>query len=340
MGSMYKSSLVSIALLMAAFSSSPTYQLQSYGINGAATNTSNSTTYKLEGSTGQLQSVKTSSPAYSVKSGSIEAQQSSVPTAPTLNNSGGTFYNKLGLIINTGGNASDTTYVVAISTNSFATTQYVQADGTIGATAVFQTYTQWGGATGTTITGLSFTTTYQVKVSAMQGVFTQSAYSPVASSSTSSPSITFSVSPNALTLPSLLTGTVVTGSTISTTFATNASYGGNIYVLDTNTGLASASTGALIASATADLGVAANGYGVRGTAVSQTSGGPLSITSPYNGAVNNVGAFFTTPRSIFRASAPIVGGSATAVFQAKSAASDKSAADYSDIVSFIAAASF
>lgn len=332
--------MAGITVLLAAFSSSPTYQLQSYGINGAATNTSSSPTYKLEGSSGQLQSVTTSSPTYSVKSGSIEAQQASVPTAPTLNNGGGTFYNKLGLIINTGGNESDATYVVATSTDSFATTQYVQADGSIGPSAVFQTYTQWGGAGGTTITGLAISTTYQVKVSAMQGIFTQSAFGPSASSTTSSPSITFSVTPNSITLPTLLGGTVVTSSNITTTFATNASYGGNIYVFDTNTGLTSASQSTTITSATADLGVATRGYGARGTSVSQSSGGPLGITSPYNGAVDNVGAFFTTPRSIFGASAPIVGGSATAVFQAKSAGSDPSATDYIDTVSFIAAASF
>ena len=337
---MYKSSLASVALLMAAFSSSPTYQLQSYGINGAATNTSSSTTYKLEGSTGQLQSVKTSSPTYSAKSGSIEVQQASVPTVPTLNNSGGTYYNKLGLIVNTGGNASDATYVVATSIDGFASTQYVQADGSLGPTAVFQTYTQWGGAGGTTVTGLAFNTTYQVKAFAMQGVFTQSAYSPVASSSTSSPSITFSVSPNSITLPSLLAGAIVTGSNIATTFATNAGYGGNVYVFDTNTGLFSASSASTITSATADLSVATRGYGVRGISVGQTSGGPLSITSPYDGAVNNVGAFFTTPRSIFYSGTPVVGGSATAVFQAKSAGTDKSATDYADTVSFIAAASF
>jgi hypothetical protein len=327
-------------LLFAAFSSSTSYQLQSYGINGAASNSASSTTYKLESSTGQVQSVSSSSATYTDKSGSIQAQQSSVPPAPTLSNGSGTYYNKLGLIISTGSNPSDATYAVAISNNSFTTTFYVQADGSLNSTPLFQTYTQWGGATGTTIIGLTNATTYQVKVSAMQGKFTQSAYGPVASSATASPSISFSVTPNTLTLPNLLSGTVVASSSITSTFATNASYGGSIYVADSNAGLKSISRSNTIASASATLSAAAHGYGLRGTGETQTSGGPLSLLSPFNGATGVVGALSTTPQAVFSSTSPTVGGSTTAVLQAKASSTDPAAADYVDTLTFTAAASF
>lgn len=333
--------LTMVPMFFGAFSSSPSYQLQSYGINGAASNSSSSTTYQLQSSTGQIQNVKTSSPTYSTNPGSIQAQQASVPPAPTLSNGANTFYNKLNVTIDNSGNAaSDTTFAIASSLDSFATTQYVQADGTLGVAPLFQTYAQWGGASGSLITALSPAKTYQVKVSAMQGNFTNSAYGPVASSTTASLSISFSVSPNAQTLPNLLSGTVVTGGVITASFATNANFGGNVYVSDSNAGLSSASRGATIASTTADLSGASRGYGLRGTAASQTSGGPLTLTSPYNGAAGSVGALQTAPRILFGSTGPVVGGSVSATFQAKAASSDAAAPDYQDIVTFIAAASF
>ena len=240
----------------------------------------------------------------------------------------------------TGNAATDTTFAVAVSTDSFTTTSYIQADGTLGATALFQTYVQWGSTSGVFMTGLTAATTYQVKVSAMQGKFTNSAYGPVASSTTASVNISFSVSPNAQTLPNLLGSTIVSGSTITANFATNASFGGNVYVSDSNIGLLSTSRSATIVSASADLTAASHGYGLRGTGISQTSGGPLALTSPYNAAANIVGALQTAPRILFGTSAPVVGGSATAIFQAKAAATDPAASDYQDVVTFIAAASF
>jgi hypothetical protein len=333
-------SLAAAALLFAAFSSSPSYQLQSYGINGAASNSAASASYRLESATGQVQSGTSTSTTYSGKSGSIQAQQASVPPAPMLSNGNATYYNKLGLILATGGNPSDTVYAVAISPNSFATTYYVQADGSLSTTPLFQTYTQWGGSSGTTIINLTSGTTYQVKVSAMQGTFTNTAYGPIAMSTTASPSLSFSISPSSITIPSLLSGTVVTSSAMTSGFATNANYGGSIYVADSTAGLRSASRSVTISSVSTTLSSATHGYGIRGSTVSQTSGGPLSIISPFAGASGVVGALNTTPQIIFTATTAIVGGSATAVLQAKAASTDPAASDYADVITFTAAASF
>lgn len=340
MGNSLRGLLLGATAVFAAFSSSTTYQLQNYGLSGAASNDASSTTYQLESSTGQVQSVSTASLSYSTLAGSLQAQQANVPPAPALSNGGGTFYNKLGLIINNGGNPSDTTFAVAVSTNNFVTTNYVQADGSLGASPLFLTYAAWGGATGTTIIGLSVNTSYQVKASAMQGKYTNSAYGPVASASTVNPSLVFSVSPNSLTLPNLLSGSIVTSGTISATISTNASYGGNIYLSDSNAGLRSTVRSYTIPSATVNLSLASNGYGAQGTSVSQTSGGPLAILSPYNVLTTNVGAISTTPRAIFGTTAPIVGGIGNTVIMAKAASTDPAAADYTDTLTFIAAASF
>jgi hypothetical protein len=327
--------------LFAAFSASPSFQLQSYGINGAASNTSTSATYQLQSSTGQIENVKTASPTYAANPGSIQAQQASVPPAPTVSNGSNTYYNKLLIIINNTGNlATDTTFAVASSTDGFATTQYVQADGTLGVTPLFQTYLQWGAGGGSFMTALKPSTAYQVKVSAMQGVFTQSAYGPSASSSTAGVSISFSVSPNSQTLPNLFGGTIVSGGALTASFATNASFGGNVYVSDSNAGLVSTSRGTLISSVTADLTATGHGYGLRGASATQVSGGPLALVSPYNGIVNNIGALQLAPQILFGTAAPVVGGNVSATIQAKASSTDTAASDYQDVVSFIAAASF
>jgi hypothetical protein len=332
--------LSGIPLLFAAFSSSSSYQLQSYGINGAASNSSASGTYLLEGESGQLESVSTSSTNYSGLSGSLQAQQADVPPAPTISNGSGGYYNKLGLIINTGGNATDATYAVAISSNNFSSTSYIQVDGSLGTTPLFQTYTQWGGATGTTITGLSASTSYEVKVSAMQGKFTNSAYGPYATSTTASPSISFGISPNNLTMPSLLSGSVETGSTITSSFSTNANFGGNIYVSDSNAGLRTVSHGNTIGAVSGNLTSLSHGYGLQGLSATQTSGGPLTISSPYNGTANTVGILSTSPQVLFSASAPVTSGVGTAAVMAKAAATDPAAPDYQDTLTFVASASF
>ena len=82
------------------------------------------------------------------------------------------------------------------------------------------------------------------------------------------------------------------------------------------------------------------GFGLQGATASQTSGGPFTIAAPYNGTLNNVGTETTTYVPVFSTSAPIIGGSSTLNFLAKSASSDPAAQDYQEILTFIASASF
>src|SRR5579884_2667426 len=196
---------IGLPLILAAFSSGNTYQLKSYSLGaGGGTNNSSSNTYTVQGSLGEQTNNTAAGSTYTGNNSSIQTEQINVPGAPTLSNNGGTYYNQLNCVISTSNDPSDTTYAIAVSTNSFVTTNYVQANGTLGASAVYQTYSTWGGSSGFQMTGLSAGTTYQVKVAAKQGMFTNTAYGPVASQATASPTLSFSVSPNSYGLGSFL----------------------------------------------------------------------------------------------------------------------------------------
>ncbi|GAC1500865.1 MAG: hypothetical protein NVS1B10_04750 [Candidatus Saccharimonadales bacterium] len=315
--------------------------MQNYNLGSGGTNSGSSTTYKLNGSAGEVTGQKTTSQTYLNLPSSIQAQQANVPLAPTLGNGGGTFYNKLSFIINMSGSPTDYTYSIAASTDNFVTTNYVQADGTLGVNQVYQTYTNWGGAAGSVITGLSQSTTYQVKVAAKQGLFTNSAFGPAASQSTVGPQVSFTLSPTTLNLGNLSAGAVISSaSNLSLTFATNAASGGNIYIAGGNAGLKSGELNNLIAAYTGDLTVPSEGFGVQGLTASATSGGPLTISSPFNGSGNTIGSALVSFRPIFASTAALSGGSATASIKAKASTTTPAASDYQEVLTFVASASF
>lgn len=329
--------IVAAVLLFAAFSSSSHYQLQSYGVGSGGTNSTSSTNHRLQASSGEATNNSTSSTNYQTKNGSISTEQANVPPAPTLSNGSSLYYNKLQLIIATGGNASDATYAVAASTNNFVSTLYVQSDGTLGTTPYFQDYNGWGGSGGTFITGLAPNTTYEAKVSAYHGKFTQSAYGPYATATTATPSITFSLSPTSQNLGSLPAGSVVIGaSNINFTLTTNALYGANIYVSGQYGGLYSANVNYTIPAVSGDLSSLSVGFGLQGVSASS----PLVIDSPYNGAGNVVGTESSTLVPMFTASSPVSSGTASTNIQAKASNIVPASADYKEVLTFVAAASF
>lgn len=334
---------IGLGLLFASISTSTNYHLNSYSIDSGSTNSSSSTTYKLNSTSGDTQGTTTTSTTYQTKSGTIQTQQANTPPAPTLSNNAGAYFNKLNFIINTGGNATDTTYSIAVSTTSnFTVTNYVQADGTLNTTPVYQTYTAWGSTIGTLATGLTPSTAYWFKVNAIQGKFTATGYGPSATISTgasSTPTLTFSVTPNTLTMGSLLAGSIITSSTVSFTYSTNATNGGSIYMAGSSTGLVSASSGSYnitITPPSGNLAALGEGFGVQGL----TASSPLAIQSPYNGTSNTVGAVYTTFQPVFAATSAVTTGTATAAMQAKASTSTPSATDYTDTLTFVAAASF
>jgi hypothetical protein len=341
------------SLLFAALPAGSTYKLQSYGVGSGGTANSTSTSYALEGISGEVSGTQMSGATYRIGSGMIPTQLANVPAAPTLTNPLN-YYNKLRLVLDTGGNPTDTRFAIAISADNFTTTQYVKADNTIGSSLAitdYQTYSSWGGASGFLILGLSSNTTYSVKVRAMHGKFTESGWSAPASTATANPSITFDLDisasdvetgpPYALNFTDLIPGTVVTApSKIWTDIDTNGDFGGNIYLYGTNAGLKSNSVGFTINSITGDLGSASIGYGAQSATATQGSGGPLVAASPYDGGTNNVGVSDTSIRKLYGAVAPITAGRTSLQLKAKVGTLTPASNDYAEILTVIGAASF
>lgn len=336
-------------ILFAAPPTSTNYTLKTYNI-GTGGGTSTSTNYGLQAGTGSQSGSVQSSTNYSLQSDGRGVTNANVPPAPTFTNPSN-YYDRLQLTIATGNNPSDTKYLIAISDDDFVTTRYVQTDNSIGlsqAVANYQTYTAWGGASGFLVLGLSPSTSYKVKVKALQGAYTGSAFGPTASASTVAPSVTFSVSttltatpPFAVTFTGLSAGVVTNGSADGLIdLSSNANNGGGVYVKDASTGLYSTLANSTLSSSTADLSSANTGYGAQIIAASQTSGGPFVGQAPFNGAGNNVGGLSTALQQLLGSSGPINGGSATLRLKAKTDSLTPSAPDYSDTVTLVAAMSF
>jgi hypothetical protein len=134
----------------------------------------------------------------------------------------------------------------------------------------------------------------------------------------------------------------VTGSpnNIGVDFATNANLGGEVYIYSQNGGLQSSAASYTLASATADLSPATEGFGAQITSVSQSTGGPLSKVSPYDGSSNNVGILNSTIRGLLISSNPLTGGTSSVNLKAKPSNVTPAAGDYAETITVIAAARF
>lgn len=332
--------------ILLAFPASTNYQLKSFEF-GAGGGTPNSSNYYMEGILGEV-SGKQSSTNYKADSGLIFVQNANVPTITLSNPS--SWYNKLKFVIGPENNASDTTYAIAISDDNWATTEYIQDDNTIGPTLGiedYQTYTNWGGASGENVIGLTPNTTYKVKAKALQGDYTESAYGPESSAATSAVTLTFDIDvgpthsesapPYVVPFGSLSIGSVNTATDkVWVDLSTNADYGAYVYIRDANAGLKSTALNYTITSSSTNLASANEGYGVRGDT---TSG--LTFLSPYNGASDNVGVVDTTVRELLNSGgAAVSGGWASFLLKVKPSATTPSASDYTDTLTIVASATF
>lgn len=338
-------------VLLAALPATSNYKLNSYGFGSGGTAGSSTATYSLEGISGTNAGASSLTTNYVVRPSYIQTQQANVPKI-NLDNGGGAYYNKLHFVIDNQNNPTDAKFLIAVSTDNFASNiSYLRPDGTLTGTlsaTYYQTYSAWGGSTGGQIIGLNPTTTYYVKARATQGQYSESAYGPVASQATASPTLTFnlvtssqSTPPFSIALGTLVAGNISTsGQTINITFSTNGTSGGDVYVRAQNGGLLSASTGYKINAISADLTGVSDGFGAQNNTVGQTSGGPLSVVSPYNGTGNVVGIVDGSLRSLYTASAPVTGGSGTLLLKAKAATTDVAATDYQEVLTFTAAGNF
>ncbi len=345
--------LFSVLFFLLVFPASDTYSLKSFSF-GAGGGTAASDTYQAEVLAGEVAGSTQDGVSYDFWPGMAFTQFANVPPAPTFTNSGD-FNNKLLIVINAGGNSSNTKFAIAISTDNFSTTNYVQSDNTVGATLGaedWQTYSGWGSGGGEFIVGLDPGTTYYVKVKSEQGLYTEGPWGPTASAATSGSTLSFDIdvsasdeetgAPYSLSLGTLTSGSVVTStSSIWIDLSTNAAAGGSVYVYGSSGGLYSASSGYTISGVSADLSATSEGFGLRSTSVTQGAGGPLAAVSPYNGASDNVGTVATTAQPIYTSTAaPITSGRASFVVKAKAQAVTPAAGDYTEILTLIAAGTF
>lgn len=332
----------------AAFPSTTTYQINSYGFGSGGGSNLSTSNYALEGISGEVAGQTSATSNYQVKPVFIETQQANVPKIASFDNGSGAYYNKLHFVIDQQNNPSDATYALQIATSSDFSTgvSYVKSDFTIGASLAltdYLTYAAWGGGSGSNIIGLSPNTTYYLRAKATQSKFTESGYGPSATASTVNPSLSFSVSPGNVSLGSLLAGSLVNSPTnITLTFATNAVSGGDVYINGANSspGLYSTAANSTIPSASGDLSLLSHGFGARVTAASQSSGGPFNSVSPYAGSGDNIGIIDTSIRKIFTSSSLVTGGSGTVLLKAKSSNIDPAETDYTETITMIASATF
>jgi len=332
---------------------SSNFRLDAYGIGSGGTGNSSSTSYRLNGVSGEASNTGAASTTYRANSGMNPTMQAHVPTAPTVTNPA-SYYNKLHIVINNGGNPTDATFAIAISTDAFATTQYVQSDNTVGSALGaedWQTYTAWGSGSGFDVIGLTVNTTYSVKVKAERGDFTESAYSAVGSAATVSPSLTFDIDvsasdsetgpPYATNFGGLLAGTVTDSpEKIWIDLETNGASGGTVFIASQNTGLKSLLATYTISALTGDLSSLSEGFGAQNASATQSGGGPLTAQSPYTGASNNVGITDASLRQAYVSASPVTAGRASLLLKAKAKTDTPAASDYTDTLTLIAAASF
>jgi hypothetical protein len=223
----------------AALPSSTNYAIQSYTFGAGGTASSSSTNYSLNGVAGEIEFGTQSSANFKNEAGLTYMMKASVPVAPTLSTPGGN-YDRILFVINPGSNPSDYTYALEISTdNTFASNvNYINSDGTTSTTlspSNFQTYTAWGGSSGTFVTGLTSGTTYYIRAAARQGSYTQSDWGPSASITTNTATLTFTIDHPVITFNNLNGGDSYTDSAQSDTFttSTNAFNGYTIYGWET-----------------------------------------------------------------------------------------------------------
>jgi hypothetical protein len=335
--------------LMFVFPSSTNYQLKDFGFGSGGAGNATSANYALDAISGEQSAGKLTGASYDLGPGLIFTNQANVPPAPTFTNPSN-YYNKLKIVIGIGGNPSDTKFAIAISTDNFVSdTRYVQSDDTVGATLGledYQTYANWGSASGTLIIGLVANTTYKVKVKAWQGKFTETGYGPIATAATVNPQMTFDIdvseideenSVSTINLTSLFAGTVVDSTEkIWVNFETNGESGGRVYVYGSNVGLQSSHASYLISAVTDNLTTLSEGFGAQ----SSTATNGLSEVALYDKTGNEVGIMDTSIREMFTASAPTTNGRGSFLLKAKSSSVTPAASDYTETLTVIASASF
>src|SRR5665647_3499990 len=112
-------SFVLSLLILAALPASNNFHLNSYGFGTGGVDSASSNNYKINGIAGDVAGAAAST-NYRAGAGETYAKQANVPLATITN--GGSWYNKLNVVIGAQNNPSDAVFAVAISSDNFVTT--------------------------------------------------------------------------------------------------------------------------------------------------------------------------------------------------------------------------
>lgn len=330
--------------------SSSHFIIEQYGFGSGGIASASSANYLFSGLSGEVETASLSSTNFIALPGLTYTEQPNIP-APSVTNPS-SYYNKLHIVVNPANYPNDTTFAIQVSSGSADFSQnvyYVQNDNTLGGPIYFQTYSLWGSATGFDLIGLYPGTTYYIRAAAKRGVYQQGPWSATANGATINSTFSFNIvttsqgtPPFSVNIGQVNAGAITTSSDkVTVTISTNATNGGLVYLYGANTGLKTSYANYTIGSSTTNLTGATEGYGARGTTVTQTSGGPMELVSPYAGSGNNVGILDTSQR-LFADSTqtPVTSGQASFELQAKASSTTPSAPDYTDTITVIGTGSF
>ena len=300
----------------------------------------------------------------------VTSGSSSCITGPTELTTGGMVaicgpsgcYNQARFEIDTNDNPTDTLYSILISLDNFISDiKYIDGN-TFTPESIsthnlsdFLTKTDWE-TPDFNIQGLQSGTTYYIRIVALHGDFTESKPGPIASATTSSGSVFFDIdiedqtgitAETASPYSIFFTGAyeLISGSTPVTAenriwldAATNSQGGFAIVIKGVNGGLKSNITGQTITSATADLNIVSDGFGLQSEYINEDTYpylGSISATADYLGSGNSVGIVSTIPIKIYESSTPIYNGRMALKVIAKAGADKTAASDYQETIYFI-----
>ncbi len=299
---------VSIFILLGAKSIHADLDSNSFKIKGdtfsAGSSGGTSTSYKISGDVNPFSDLANSA-SFRQERGYNPLLQAFTPEAPTFTNPS-LYYSKLRLTLNPSNNPSDTLFAIAVSSDDFVTTKYVQSDNSLSSTLGiedYQTYSAWGGGSGLLVLGLDPSTTYKAQVKALHGDFTETGYGPASAGvATSVPFITLSTPAGNASLATLNVSSVNSTTDVALTINTNGDNGYQSYIRGTgngsNPGLAHAN-GTLIPSSDTTLIAGIAGYGA------QASSATASIAAKYNVIGDTVGAVELTAQQLSSRNQPV-----------------------------------
>lgn len=272
-------------------------------------------------------------------------------------------YDRARIEIDPQNNPSDTLYSVQITTdaawNSWnyidGSTYLIEAEANHDINDYLTESTWEGTGTNINILGLESDTQYYVRITALHGDYTESSPSPDANATTTHPQITFDLdiagtgggssetsAPYSISIGEMAIDTVSAASAlIWLDIGSNASSGVVITVKDANNGLYEPTETYTISSATADLDVASEGYGLQEYSASESYLGPLTVESNFGGAGNNVGGISTSTTNIYNtASNPIHEGRASLYVKVKPSIQAPAPGSYEDEITLIAVGTY